>query len=281
MVALGFLDVEAHLLDPLGDIEIEHVARRGHAGRGQHRDHVERHRVPAQQPDAGDRPVKGAAARPGHSVAVVQLPGAVDADPEIDLGLGEEIAPGVVDQGAIGLKRMDDRQIPRPQTVRSSRTHRGRTRSAAPSARRHAIPPTARPRTQPEANTWENKLCKCLRRDHRLGIPVRQIAVLAIDIAKRGRLDDQQVDRRHGGARQRRGGCSPAYQLRHQLFQLFQLRQLFQLGQPQPPHGRTPVAPPIAPGKPQSRRRRLCAPARPATVETASRMAASRSDTRA
>ena len=77
---------------------------------------------------------------------------------------------------------------------------------------------------------------------------------------------------------------SPAHQLRHQLFQLFQLCQLFQLGQPQPPHGRPQPQPPLRHQLPQARRRlslpRVAA-CRPATVETASRIAASRSETRA
>ena len=199
MIALGFLDIEADLLDPFRDIEIEHLLRRGHAGRRQYRDHMERHLAPAQKPDAGDRPVEGAAARPGHSVAVVQMPGAIDADPEIDLRLGEERAPGLVDQGSVGLKRMDDRQIPRSEVldhgervaIEGNRQHH---RLAGMPHDRQAISDPAR------RENLGKQIAQGLGGDDRLRIPIRQIAILAIDIAKRGRLDDQQVDRRHDAA---------------------------------------------------------------------------------
>ena len=62
--------------------------------------------MPAQKPDAGDRPVKGASARAGQPVAVVKMLWAVDADPDTDPFLGEERTPCLVDQGPVGLKRM-------------------------------------------------------------------------------------------------------------------------------------------------------------------------------
>jgi len=67
--------------------------------------------TPAQQADARDRPVKGSFARAGQTVAIVQLTGAVDAHPEIDMVVGEKCAPGLVDQRPVRLKRMRHRQI--------------------------------------------------------------------------------------------------------------------------------------------------------------------------
>jgi hypothetical protein len=114
MIAFGFLDVKADPLDPLLEVEVEHFARRRHAGRGQHRNHVKRDAVPAQQADAGDCSIKGATARSGQSIAVMKTARAVDADPDIDLRLSEKCTPGIIDQSAVRLKRMNDLQLSRP-----------------------------------------------------------------------------------------------------------------------------------------------------------------------
>ena len=88
MVALGFLDVEAHALNALLNIKIEHLAGRRHAGCRQHRDHVERDLVPAQQPNAGDCPVESTPPRAGQPMAVVKMLGAIDAVIKEDLFFG-------------------------------------------------------------------------------------------------------------------------------------------------------------------------------------------------
>src|ERR1700758_3964698 len=106
VVAFGFLDIEAHPLDPFLDIEIEHLVRCRHAGRRQHRDYVVRNLMAVQKPNAGDRPVKGASPRAGQPVAVVKMPWAVDAEPDTDQFLREKPTPCLVDQGPVGLKRM-------------------------------------------------------------------------------------------------------------------------------------------------------------------------------
>ena len=69
----------------------------------------------AQAADAGDGAIERAAARPGQPVAVVQAAGAVDTDPDIDPSLGKELAPGIVDQGPVGLERVGHPQIRRAQ----------------------------------------------------------------------------------------------------------------------------------------------------------------------
>ena len=117
VIAFGFLDIKADLLDPFLDIEVEHLAGCGHTGRTEYRDHMERHVVPAQQADAGDRPIEGAAAGSRQSVLVMKMARAIDADPEIDLRLGEKLAPRIVDQRSIRLKRMNNLQLLRPQSL--------------------------------------------------------------------------------------------------------------------------------------------------------------------
>src|SRR5579863_4216760 len=117
MIAFGFLDVEANALDALLDVELEHLARRRHTGGGQHRDHVKIHSVLAQQPDAGDGLVEGAASRSSAAVEIMKVPRAIDADAEIDMLLAEEFAPFLVDQRAVCLKRMSDQQAFRLQPI--------------------------------------------------------------------------------------------------------------------------------------------------------------------
>ena len=117
MVALGFFDVEAHLVDPLLDIEIKHFLGYGHAGRRQYRDHVKGNLTLAQQADARDRPVESSFARAGQTVAIMKLSGAVDAHPEIDMLVGKKCAPSLVDQRPVRLKRMGHRYIRGPEPV--------------------------------------------------------------------------------------------------------------------------------------------------------------------
>ncbi len=110
MIPLALLDVEADPLDPFVHIKLEHLARRGQALRREHRDHMERHAMAAQPADAGNRPLEGAAPGARPPVDVVQRLRAVDADADADLLGGEEFAPGIVDQRAVGLERMRHRQ---------------------------------------------------------------------------------------------------------------------------------------------------------------------------
>src|SRR5690349_24436636 len=65
VVTLRFFDIEADLPDPFFDIEIEHLAGSCHARCRQHRNHMKRYFVTAQEPNTGDRPVESAA--PGAS----------------------------------------------------------------------------------------------------------------------------------------------------------------------------------------------------------------------
>ena len=134
VVTFGFFNIEAHLLDALCDVEFEHLPGRQHAVRRQHRNHVKRHPVTAQQANACDRFLKGAAPGAGHPVAVIQALWRVDADADIDMMLGKEIAPRLVDQCPIRLEGMSHRQLRRLQCLNRAEgiavelDRRGRTR---------------------------------------------------------------------------------------------------------------------------------------------------------
>jgi hypothetical protein len=65
---------------------------------------VERNLVMAQEPDAANRLVEGAPPRAGQPIAIVQAPGPVYADTDIDVLLGEKSAPRFVDQRSIRLE---------------------------------------------------------------------------------------------------------------------------------------------------------------------------------
>src|SRR5690242_2781639 len=72
VVAFRFLHIEANVIDALGDIEIEQLARSVHAFGREHADYVEGYPVLAQQANAPNSLVEGAAARSGHAIAVVE-----------------------------------------------------------------------------------------------------------------------------------------------------------------------------------------------------------------
>src|SRR5271166_1879970 len=116
-------------------------------------------------------------------------------------------------------------------------------------------------------------------RDHCLGAPVGEIAVRAIDVAEWRRLNDQQF---HNGHRTPRLTtlAAAAYQLRQKLFQAGLKLAQFPQGRP---HHRRRFQPPLNHRLPQTSWT-LGSPwlpvrPEPATRNTASRMAASRSDT--
>src|SRR6266513_4800111 len=93
MATLALLDIEADAVDPFRHIEIEHLARHGEAFRRQHRDHMERHAALAKPPNPGDCLLEGTMTGAAPAIDVVQPFWAVDADPDIDVGFGEEGTP--------------------------------------------------------------------------------------------------------------------------------------------------------------------------------------------
>ena len=108
MRALGLLDVEAHVLDPALDVEIEKPVRVVEVVLADDRDHVEGHALALQEADARHRLVERAAPGAGDAPRVVQSFRAVDADADADLMPLEEIAPLGRDQRSVRLERMLD-----------------------------------------------------------------------------------------------------------------------------------------------------------------------------
>src|SRR5271166_5406540 len=200
MIPLGFLDIEAHLLDPLLDIEIEHLTGCGHTGCRQHRDHVKRNLMPAQQSDAGDSPVEGAPARAGQPVAVVKMLRAVDADPDTDPLVGEEPTPCLVDQGPVGLQRMRHydfrgfQPIDHAERIAIEVDRQNHWLAGMPDDRQGFVDPA-------RGEDLEEKIVQCLSRDDRLRVPIWKITITTIDVAERRGLDDQQIYPGHEAAR--------------------------------------------------------------------------------
>ncbi len=138
VLAFQFLDIEADVLDAFRYKELKHLVRGIEADTRQHRYGVEWDTPLAQPPDARKCLVERAAARTGHPLQVVQAPRAVDTDADIDLPLGEEVAPRRRDQHPVGLDGMRDAHVRGPQSLDRRERLRDRSRSASPAVRRHA-----------------------------------------------------------------------------------------------------------------------------------------------
>ena len=70
--------------------------------------HVAWNPVALQEPDGLDHPLVGRTAALGHAIAVVERLRSVDADADLEAFRGEEAAPFVVDQRAVGLNAIED-----------------------------------------------------------------------------------------------------------------------------------------------------------------------------
>src|SRR3984957_15193554 len=200
MAALGLLDIEAYRLDPFGDVEVEHLPRHRQAFRRQYRDHMERDTTMAQQPQAGNCVVEGPAPRSRASMAIVQMPWAVDADADIDTFLDEERTPRVVDQRPVGLEGVLHRQpvrldpIDHPERVPIEANGHEHRFARVPYHRQAIADPTRR-------EDLREQIDQRLERNNRLRPSIGKITIAAIDIAERRRLNDQQPYSGHDGSR--------------------------------------------------------------------------------
>ena len=153
----------------------------------------------------------------------------VHAYANVDRPLLKQIAPLIVDEHSIGLEGVANRErivAPR-QRGKDFLVITRRQHQRFASVPNHAQVRTDCPRCNKAVDNVD-RLCRL----HFLGAqPVGKVAVVAVDIAKRGRLDDQQLDLGHGfrhRAARRPPPCARGYQLWNQLPQLRQLCQLFQ-----------------------------------------------------
>src|SRR5438045_1179884 len=108
MRPFDLLHIESYRRDLVFLVEIEEFVGVEQRFRRQDRDDVERHSVLPQQADAAQHPVEGALALPGTALPVVEESRAVYADTWTDAVLDEEPAPGVVNQGSVGLEGVMD-----------------------------------------------------------------------------------------------------------------------------------------------------------------------------
>lgn len=113
MLAFRLFDVEGDAFDPLVGEKIIDLARRAQTFRRQHRDHRERDLLPLQQAEAGDDPVKRAASRVIEPVEIGNAARSVDAEAYVHSRLAEELAPGLIDERAVGLQARPHHDIAR------------------------------------------------------------------------------------------------------------------------------------------------------------------------
>ena len=132
----------------------------------------------------------------------------------------------------------------------------------------------------PGGKNLREQVMQCLGADNRLRRAVRQIAIFAIDIAERGRLDHEQLNGRHNFVHG--NYCTICSPVTPPIGPVIPVMPVIPVRPAPTPRAPAPVAPPITPGEPQLADVLAClAGVATSHVETASRIAARRSDMRA
>ena len=126
---------------------------------------------------------------------IMQMPGTVDADADIDIPFLNEIAPCRRQQHTVRLERMHDPDIRRPQALDhlerlAIKRDRRDQRFARMPDHVHGLIGPAR------GKQFLEQIAHSALRDHRPIIAARQVAVVAVDVAERRRLDNDDVDPR-------------------------------------------------------------------------------------
>jgi hypothetical protein len=188
--ALELLDVEADPTDALLFEEVEQLIRVLQRFAAEDRDDVGVDAGCSEPSQTGQGRLQRAVASAGLAMPVVQGGGAVDADADPGARIGEKQAPGIVDQGRIGLEREAQLGIARQRAVEdpNRRLVEGdRTDKwlATVSEDRQLLPDQAG-FGDPLSHPFEG-----IKRHATLLVSVRQIAVVAVQIAERCRLDHQ------------------------------------------------------------------------------------------
>ena len=159
----------------------------------QYADHMKGNRVRLETVDSFHHPGMRAAAVAGSPMAIVEPSGAVDADPDANrMGLNE-VAPSIVDEDAIGLKMMGDVDFQR--TVAGD----GGKRLLIPRRRDHqrlaGVPDDRKlPGREIRGEHLTRQRLQRTGRHHFLVVAIGKVAVRAIEVAKRRRLYDQQLE---------------------------------------------------------------------------------------
>ena len=189
--AFGFIEVAAHLGHALFEKEVEERVGLGKGIGRHHRDGMEGDAGFAQPRHAAQHPVVRATPAAGLAVSVVQGLRTIDADAHLDSMALEQVAPGIVDQGGVGLDRVRD-----PTVGPDGRCdggdglvvirHRHDQRLAG-------MPHHGERLAQQAVFTQSGGGALGCGQAHACGgLAIRQVAVIAIDVAERRGLQDQQ-----------------------------------------------------------------------------------------
>jgi hypothetical protein len=198
MRAFDFLDVETDLSDSILDIEIEERVRIVDRTLGENGDCMEWIPMRYELSDGANDPAEGAASRPGPAVRIVQLGRAIDAEPDFRLDAFEKPDPVIIDEKAVGLET-----VAQLQARRGPAFHQIDSRLIPTEWDRERL---SRVPSDVEGQGWismaENSVTDLAERlETHPGFrgAAWQVAVAAIDVAERGRLNDEQAWLRWGG----------------------------------------------------------------------------------
>src|SRR5277367_3116843 len=194
MRTFDFLDIERNLPNPAVEVEIVKLIGVVERLSGEHRDDVERHVVTLQLSYAFRHTMLSRTAFAGLAIAIVDERRPVDADADIDVMPFEEFAPVVVDQHAVGLERMPHLQtagIVRGCDFNCALVVRDRQHH-----RLARVPHDGEAVLDDAAGKHRLKNAIQGRVGHpALRVTIGKIAVGAIEIAERSRLQHEQLER--------------------------------------------------------------------------------------
>jgi len=217
--ALGLVVVAADFGHALRDEEVEERIGLREGGRRDHRDGVECDALCAQPRHAAQHALVRATAGAGAAVRVVQTRRAIDADADAHGVALEQRAPGIVDQRGVGLDRVRDVAGRAEHVLQHG--HRPVVERDRHRERLAGMPDHG------EFGAGQAVVAQALgsalhrgEAHARRGIALGQVAVVAVDVAERRGLQDQQPRAQGGreigaveamrGFSRRRAGRGPA-----------------------------------------------------------------------
>src|SRR5277367_1093349 len=194
MRTFDFLDIERNLANPVVEIEIVKLIGVVERLSRQHRDDVEWHVVALQPSDPFHHAMLSRTAFAGFAIAIMDKRRPVDADADIYAMPLEKLAPVVVDQHAVGLERMPHLQA--AGIVRGCNFNRALVVRDRQHHRLARVPYDGEAVLYDAAGKDRSKNAIQGRVGHpALRVTIRKIAVGAIEIAERSRLQHEQLER--------------------------------------------------------------------------------------
>ena len=198
MHAFLFLHVETELVNALITEEGVHPLRLFQSIRGEHGDGMEVDVSLTQGADTAHGLGKGALAVSEASVAVVDLLRSIDTHSDNDSVANKAVAPVLIDERCVGLNMLfDDHPLSLKVGGLALDDGTGLVVEACWQGQRLAGVPQDREMGTPE-RTFINPLQQqgqlLLEVEHIAPLAIRQVAVAAVEVAERGRLNHQQTD---------------------------------------------------------------------------------------